>query len=68
MQFISTQKLIINIWKIMIKIKNHHLLIIKMEIIYMDGQYRKRNLLKEIYHGLVLKKVHRLIKFDKKNG
>ena len=52
----------------MIKIKNHHLLIIKMEIIYMDGQYRKRNLLKEIYHGLVLKNVHRLIKFDKKNG
>ena len=52
----------------MIKIKNHHLLIIKMEIIYMDGQYRKRNLLKEIYHGLVWKKVHRLIKFDKKNG
>ena len=52
----------------MIKIKNHHLLIIKMEIIYMDGQYRKRNLLTDFYHGLVLKKVHRLIKFDKKNG
>ena len=41
MQFISMQKLITNIRKIMIKIKNHHIFNTGMQIIYMVGQCGK---------------------------
>ena len=40
-QHIEMQKQIINIWKIMVKMKNHHKFSIGIKIIYMTGQCLK---------------------------
>ena len=43
MQFIDIQKLITNIWKITIKIKNDHILNIGMYIIYNNNNNNNNN-------------------------
>ena len=44
MQYIDMQKKIMNIWEIMIKTKNHHIVNIWMQAICMDGQCFKNYL------------------------